>query len=307
MTYIYPNEHLISVCVISCESEDTILKTLKSIENQSYKLIELIISDDGSNDRSADIAKTYLKNNEKRYASTSRIVRTFERTGTVKNIQRALRVANGDWVKLIAADDELSVNCILQCFQLAIKEQSEFIFSDVQLIDEDSNPIPDTKEYPYHLVPYFLKLPKLLKEKYIQHRNILPAPSIFLNMANARELYGNLEQIIIEDWPVWIKIIKNDLKVAYTSERLVKYRIHTRQTTSQTDIDTIKIIKNDISLISRSANIKFDQQYYLQQRIQILKKNLEFIGIHLILKIMFLAMSRHHQKTIQTISFGNRK
>jgi hypothetical protein len=55
------------------------------------------------------------------------------------------------------------------------------------------------------------------------------------------ELYGNLEQIIVEDWPIWIKIIKSELKFTYTLERLVKYRVHTRQTTSQTNIDTFKI------------------------------------------------------------------
>ena len=242
MTYIEPNEQLISICVIAFDSEDTIIRTLESIENQSYNLIELIISDDGSNDRSAEIAKTYLKANKKRYAPTSRIVSTSERRGTVNNIQRALSVANGNWVKLIAADDELSANCITQMLQLALKEQSSFIFSDVELIDEDGNPMPDTKKYPYHLVPYFLRLPKILKEKYIQHRNILPAPSIFLNTTNARQLYGNLKQSVVEDWPVWINIIESDLKIVYTSEKLVKYRIHTRQT-SRTDVDTIKIIK----------------------------------------------------------------
>ena len=42
---------LISICIPTYNGENYILEALNSIKNQSYKNIEVIISDDNSNDK----------------------------------------------------------------------------------------------------------------------------------------------------------------------------------------------------------------------------------------------------------------
>ena len=49
----------ISVITISYNAEDTIEKTLKSIENQSYNNIEHIIIDGGSKDSTLEICNSF--------------------------------------------------------------------------------------------------------------------------------------------------------------------------------------------------------------------------------------------------------
>ena len=48
---------LVTVCVVTYNSEDFILETLESIKNQTYKNFELIISGDGSSDNTLTVAK----------------------------------------------------------------------------------------------------------------------------------------------------------------------------------------------------------------------------------------------------------
>ena len=53
------NNPLVSVVVITYNSASTIIETLDSIREQSYKNIELIISDDCSKDNTVDITHTH--------------------------------------------------------------------------------------------------------------------------------------------------------------------------------------------------------------------------------------------------------
>src|SRR3972149_11646887 len=61
--------HLVSVVSPACNEEKVIENCLKSLLNQNYKLIEIILIDDGSSDKTLKIAKKYkiktLKQNHK--------------------------------------------------------------------------------------------------------------------------------------------------------------------------------------------------------------------------------------------------
>ena len=57
----YTNKPLISVLVPSYNKGDIILKSIRSIQNQSFKNIEIIILDDGSTDNSSSIFQNLLK------------------------------------------------------------------------------------------------------------------------------------------------------------------------------------------------------------------------------------------------------
>ena len=58
---IYDNKPLISVIIASFNRENLILKSVRSIQNQSFKNIEIIIVDDGSKDNSNSIYKYLLE------------------------------------------------------------------------------------------------------------------------------------------------------------------------------------------------------------------------------------------------------
>ena len=62
-------QELVSVLVISYNSERYIIETLDSIKNQTYERIQLVLSDDGSRDQTMKIAEEWIQKNGKRFES----------------------------------------------------------------------------------------------------------------------------------------------------------------------------------------------------------------------------------------------
>ena len=71
------NKHmnLVSVVVVVYNSSETVVETLDTILKQTYRNIELIVTDDCSTDDTVKIVKSWMIENHKRFA----------RCGIVKN------------------------------------------------------------------------------------------------------------------------------------------------------------------------------------------------------------------------------
>ena len=98
------NDIPVSVVVITNNSVKCIIDTLESVKEQTYKNIELIVSDDGSTDETLTLVKEWLDINEGRFTHNS-IVESEINTGITKNCNRGTKVAIGKYIKLIAGDD----------------------------------------------------------------------------------------------------------------------------------------------------------------------------------------------------------
>jgi len=75
-------------------AEDTIKECLESIISQSYEIDEILVIDDGSNDRSVEIAKKY----------PVRIINHKENKGLAASRNTAFREANNEFVASLDAD-----------------------------------------------------------------------------------------------------------------------------------------------------------------------------------------------------------
>src|SRR5690606_24933996 len=91
----YPN---VSILIASYNEEDTIRRTIRSIRDQDYKgAIEIIVSDDGSKDRTKNIA-----------AREDCIVISSEVNGGKSNaLNQALKIASYDIIITVDADTTL--------------------------------------------------------------------------------------------------------------------------------------------------------------------------------------------------------
>ena len=117
------NNPLVSVVVITYNSARTVLDTLDSIANQTYQNIELIISDDCSQDDTVSVVNTWVEENKNRFISV-KILTVEKNTGLVKNCNRGRKAAKGEWIKGIAGDDMLMPD--------AIEEYIKFILANPQ-------------------------------------------------------------------------------------------------------------------------------------------------------------------------------
>lgn len=92
---------LLTACLLSYNSAETLESSIKSILNQDFIDFELIISDDCSTDRSWELINNYAKFNNKIYA-----IRTPQNVGFAGNANFAAALAKGKYVAILHHDDE---------------------------------------------------------------------------------------------------------------------------------------------------------------------------------------------------------
>ena len=94
-----PDEKIVSVIMPSYNHADYIEKAIRSVFEQTYTKIELIVIDDGSTDNSKEILKELAQRYEFKLIFQ-------QNSGVCKTLNRAIRdFATGDYIALLASDD----------------------------------------------------------------------------------------------------------------------------------------------------------------------------------------------------------
>lgn len=143
------NKPLISVIIPVYGVEKYISQCLESVINQTYKNLEIIVINDGTKDRSADIAKEYA-------AKDSRIkVYDFKNGGLSVARNRGLEIATGEYISYLDSDDWLDTKMYETLLETAMKNEADMVkcgiietngvaeekitFNDVKIINNDQH------------------------------------------------------------------------------------------------------------------------------------------------------------------------
>lgn len=279
---------LVSVVVITYNSENTIIDTLESIKAQTYNNIELIISDDCSKDKTVSLCKEWITNNKNRFISTE-IITVEHNTGTAGNLNRGNNKAKGIWIKGIAGDDKLIETCIESNINYVINyPETQILLSKVVLIGDKEK--IDKNSHLFNYKALKLKPKELLY--LLLTKNFLPASTLFIRKNILIELDGYDESIpLLEDWPFWIKALYNKKKISFNDNYTVYYRmsensISLRSTPNPLYIKSINIFKEEIlKKYQKNTNILLWYYYENIKRsntsnyfIKIISKMLNFIN-----------------------------
>ena len=117
------SSQLVSVIMSVHNNEATVNTAIESILGQSYKNIELIITDDCSSDNSLSIIKKYLdKKNVK-------LIENSENKGLTKSLNSMIKVAKGKFIARQDADDISLYNRIQVQVDLINKFNLDFVSS----------------------------------------------------------------------------------------------------------------------------------------------------------------------------------
>ena len=96
---------LVSVCIPTYNSSQYISECIDSVVKQSFKNIEIIISDNCSSDNTIEII-------EKKNIKNLKILRNKENIGIAKNFNLVCNEASGEYIKLLPSDDTILPNSI---------------------------------------------------------------------------------------------------------------------------------------------------------------------------------------------------
>lgn len=245
---------LVSIVVISYNSEKYIRETLDSCVSQEYENIEVIISDDGSSDATVRECKNWIEKNNPVFRVA--IIESKINTGITKNCNRGLKNAKGEWIKFIAADDLLLSNCISDLLRQAAELNDErvcVVFSKFQTFDSAKN---HGESYPDTFTRSVIKM----RNPYWQAIAMLTyfgnaAPSAFINR-KILCLMGGFDEsyFLLEDLPLWHKLIANGYIFSWLDKTTVEYRMHEGQATGSS---MSSVLAADLTRFNRLIRIKY--------------------------------------------------
>lgn len=111
----------ISVIVPIYNVENYLSDCIDSIENQTYKNIEIILVDDGSTDKSLEIAKKF----EEKYKNIKVISQKNNGQGSARNT--GLKFSTGDYISFIDSDDLIDANMYECMISQALKYDLDIV------------------------------------------------------------------------------------------------------------------------------------------------------------------------------------
>jgi glycosyltransferase involved in cell wall biosynthesis len=236
------SDPLISIGIISFNNENYIGACIESCLSQTYKNIEIIIADDASTDNSMQIIKEYAL----LYPSKITFISSQENYGISTNFNNAVKASKGEWFKPIACDDVLFEDCVENYMKEVFKQNltSGILFSKMQYLGLSSKKNISTE------MPEIFKLDPDKKIHSILIDNTLPAPTAFFNMSTLYKLgLSNEKYPFLEDYPLWLKAILNNVNLNFVDIISVKYRHHDSISNPKNKIGNSKFYKSQLNFL----------------------------------------------------------
>lgn len=126
----------VSVIVATYNCAKFVETTLDSVFRQTYRDIELVVTDDRSEDQTNSIVDQWVEAHKGRFINVVHVI-SDKNTGVTANYQRGLEKASGDWVKCLDGDDLLMEDAI-ESYMTFCKQHSDIriVYAGEKLIDD---------------------------------------------------------------------------------------------------------------------------------------------------------------------------
>ncbi len=162
---------LVSVVIPSYNHAKYIEQALRSVIDQTYPNLEIIVIDDGSSDGSPELIDAV--------ASKSRPGRRFElrcrpNKGAPATINEGLELSTGAYLAILNSDDYYTLDRIETFVECALRSGTEFLYSEVILIDESGT-----------------RFQSEWYDKCLRMASLYPTPSFYLLKENITVTTGN--------------------------------------------------------------------------------------------------------------------
>jgi len=200
----------VSICIPTYNQPDLLKICLSSIEKQSFKDFEIIITDDSSNDQVEKLISTSTLKNKIRY------FKNYPALGSPKNWNRSIELANGEFCKIMHHDDfftsENSLNEFIDFFEQ--EPELDFVFCATEIKHLKENKIF------YHQINQ--KQIQNLKSnpEILFYNNLIGSPSVVMFKKERFVPFNeDLKWLVDVDW--YFNSIKNKMKISYIFKPLV--------------------------------------------------------------------------------------
>lgn len=220
------NNPLVSIPVITYNSSSYIIEGLESIKAQTYKNIELIISDDCSTDNTVELCRNWLEKNKDYFVRTE-LVTTNKNTGVAGNCNRAIRACQGVWLKGLSGDDKFLPYTIERYVEYVTNNpQVSIVFAKLHFWGPDKEYVDKVKKmyenkfYPKIKLNQHKQYIEDLKDLFVPGPGLMYKRSLWIEIGGFDENYQFCEEV-----PFTHNVLKAGYQIYFLNEELYMYTI----------------------------------------------------------------------------------
>ena len=206
-------------------TEKFIGASIQSVVDQTYANWELLVVDDGSTDKTADIIRQHA-------ARDSRVKYLFQQNGRqAKARNLSIQHSQGTLIAFLDADDLWLPEKLERQLQALVATNADVVYSNGLIIYEPGA-LPGATDFP--IVAGTIEGRKMLDVLLLQNR--IPVQSVLVRMEAYRKAgpFDESPQFHgCEDYEMWIRLAERGALFHGMSEKLIKYRRHPSGTTAQ--------------------------------------------------------------------------
>ncbi|TXJ29081.1 MAG: glycosyltransferase family 2 protein [Chitinophagaceae bacterium] len=239
----------VSICVPAYNQPRLLERLLISIAGQDHKNIEVIISDDSTNDGVKIVAEKFMEQLEIKYYPHQPALKT------PRNWNFAIDKAVGDFYMLVHQDDWFHVPYAISKFLSVFRNDQtiDFVFCRNTAITEDG------QELILQGIPSLLTtLPQ--KYNHLIRFNVIGPPSNTM-LRKGVDIRYDEEYIWLVDVDYYVRLLKKKYKPEYINEHLVSIGLHQEQTTNFCQANSNIIVKENIIHASKLDPVVFRDIY----------------------------------------------
>ena len=210
------NPPLVSICIPAYDAETFITETLASVKAQTFTDWEVIVTEDGSKDRTELRVKEFAKT-----VSQPVIYNRHEiNQGLPRTRNTGIKTARGAWIALLDADDLWQHDHLETLVTRARKGDDDLVFAGSSLFDSESNRIIGAR------APTEAHLRTLPLSLFMGWLSVMP--SAVLIRRNAFERYGlvSVEYPHVNDTEYWLRVLRGGGRIGYSGHTSCLYRQH---------------------------------------------------------------------------------
>ncbi|MBW1956047.1 MAG: glycosyltransferase [Deltaproteobacteria bacterium] len=220
----------VSVIIPAYNHERFVGQALESLLNQTIKIYEIIVVDDGSTDRTGEVVKS---------VSDPRIQYVYQENQDAFNaLNHGFQRAGGDFIAILNSDDLYHESRLARLLESAKKNGAACVFSDVQPIDENGAAITDPGFWwnVWHKKnkDFYFKCQDLYTA-FLNGNFMVGTSNLFLRADAVRKVGGFAALRYLHDYDYIFRVmLAYPGKVVYLhDEKLLFYRLHGDNTLSE--------------------------------------------------------------------------
>lgn len=255
-------QHKVSVIMPAYNGERYIAAAMRSVLEQTYPDLELIVVDDGSTDRTSAVVADFK-------ALDERITYVFQaNSGQGKARNTGIETAQGDLIAFLDQDDLWVKEKLAVQLDALHKTGADVVFGG-SFVFHDDNVADETMPWEtlrgkfdgatmFPLLFMFDRIPMLSA---MVRRDVLHD----VGLLEEDRRYQNCD-----DYDLWLKLAEHGATFVGLSERLVRYRLHGTQASQS----TVRMIRTQIALLEKWQHSKYVTEQIKRDRFQSLYREL---------------------------------